>query len=301
MDVRTVVMRVLGLRTRVLVAGDAGRGDPAVLIHGVGGWAENWRQVISPIAASGRRAIAVDLPGFGESEAPRSVRRFGPREAFYPAFVAALLDELAAPRAHLVGSSMGGAIAYTAAVTMPGRTRSLALLASGGLGMDVPLFLRLATLPGTGALARMLGRPAHARGVLRTCFYDTSRIPAVLYEEAERYGLASCSEFIRALRSGVTLRGVRAGLRAHWVGQAERYPGPVLVVWGREDRVLPLRHLEGSRALFPRAEVRVIERCGHLPMVERPAELLGALLPFLDRAEAAVAPAPAVAPLTVKR
>ncbi len=289
MDVHESTIRVLGLRTRVLGSGETSARDPVVMIHGVGAWAENWREVLEPIAQTGRRAIAVDLPGFGESQSPGAVRHFGPTDAFYPRFMVALLDELGIASAHVIGSSMGGAVAYLTAVSSPERARSLVLVASGGLGTDIPISLRLATLPGTTALARRFGRPWQAHDVLRSCFYDAARIPAALYEESERYGFRSYPEFVRALRSGVTIRGVRADLRRHWVAQAGRYRGPVLVVWGREDAVLPISHLEGAKGVFPQAEVRIVERCGHLPMIERPDDFLAALLPFLARAEARAA------------
>jgi pimeloyl-ACP methyl ester carboxylesterase len=285
MDVIATTIRVMGLRTRVLSAGEASGRDGVLMIHGVGGWAENWREVMEPIARSGRRAVAVDLPGFGESEAPGRVSHFGPRDAFYPRFVLALMDELGMPAAHLVGSSMGGAVAYTTAVTAPERARSLALVASGGLGQDIALFLRLATLPGIVLGAKLFGRPGHGREVLRQCFFDARRIPAALYEEVDRYGLAAFPEFVRALRSGVTLRGVRPALRSHWIAQAVRYRGPVLVVWGREDAVIPIAHLAGAKEVFPQAEARIVEGCGHLPMIERTDEFLAALLPFIERAE----------------
>src|SRR6266508_2034076 len=148
MDViRSKMVSVMGLRTRVLEESGAGGGDPVVMIHGVGGWAENWREVMAPIARTGRRTIAFDLPGFGESDAPGDVDHFGPRDPFYPRFVGALLDELGIGSAHLVGNSMGGAVAFTAAVSQPERTRSLALVAGGGVGTEVALFLRLCTLP----------------------------------------------------------------------------------------------------------------------------------------------------------
>ena len=289
MDVRATTIDVMGLRTRVLVCGDDDRGDPVVMIHGVGGWAENWRAVMDPIARTGRRAIAVDLPGFGESEAPRRVSHFGPRDAFYPRFMVATLDALGITSAHVIGNSMGGTVAYMTAVTIPDRVRSLTLAASGGLGTDIALFLRLATLPGSIWLARRLGRREHARDVLRTCFYDASRIPEELFAEAERYGFSSYPEFVRALRSGVTIRGVRQDLRRIWMSRASSYRGPVLVVWGREDMVLPVRHLEDLRGVFPDAEVRIIERCGHLIMAERPAEFLAVTLPFIGAAERSVA------------
>jgi pimeloyl-ACP methyl ester carboxylesterase len=290
MDVmRSKMLDVMGLRTRVLEDGDTGRGDPVVMIHGVGGWAENWREVMSPIARTGRRAIAFDLPGFGESDPPGDVEHFGPRDPFYPRFVGALLDELGVASAHLVGNSMGGAVAFTAAVSQPERTRSLALVAGGGVGTDVALFLRLCTLPGVPTLSRLFGRPEQARDVLRTCFYDARRIPETLYLEAERYGFASFGEFVNALRSGVTIFGVRQSLREYWVGLASRFAGPVLVVWGREDRVLPVEHVAEAEDVMPQARVELIDRCGHLPQVERTDAFLGALLPFLDRAEAAAA------------
>ncbi|HYR92563.1 MAG TPA: alpha/beta fold hydrolase [Methylomirabilota bacterium] len=292
---------VMGLKTRVLESGDASSGragsrssggsrdTPVVMIHGVGGWAENFREVMEPIARGGRRAISVDLPGFGESESPGRVSHFGPTDAFYPKFMLALLDALGVDRAHLIGSSMGGAVAYMTAVTAPERVRSLTLAASGGLGTDIALFLRLATLPGMITLARLMGDRHQSRAVLRTCFFDAARIPEALYEESERFGFRSYPEFVRALRGGVSILGVKRGIREHWMAQATRYRGPALVVWGREDAVLPISHLAEAKAVYPQAEVVVIERCGHLPMIERTDEFLAALLPFVEGAEAAVA------------
>jgi pimeloyl-ACP methyl ester carboxylesterase len=289
MDViRSKTLGVMGLRTRVLEEGDAGGGDPVLMIHGVGAWAENFREVMGPIASTGRRAIACDLPGFGESEAPGDVAHFGPRDAFYPRFVGALLDELGVASAHLVGSSMGGTVVYTEAVTQPARIRSLTLVAGGGVGTEVAFFLRLCTLPGVPLLARVFGKPVQARGVLRTCFHDARRIPQTLYDEAERYGYPSFGEFVNALRSGVSIGGVRPSVRDYWVAQAPRYQGPVLVIWGKQDAVLPVAAAD-ARKVMPQAQIELIDDCGHLPMIERPDEFLAALLPFLDRAEAAAA------------
>jgi pimeloyl-ACP methyl ester carboxylesterase len=187
-----------------------------------------------------------------------------------------------------------------AAVTAPQRFPSLTMAAPGGLGHDIALFLRVATLPGLVTLSRLVGDRRQGRSVLRTCFYDASRIPATLYEEVDRYGFATFPEFVRALRAGVTLRGPRHDLLSHWTGLASRYAEPVLVVWGREDAVLPITHLAAVKDVFPQAERSVIERCGHLPMIERTDEFLAALLPFLDRAEHSLArhDDPQVAPLT---
>jgi 4,5:9,10-diseco-3-hydroxy-5,9,17-trioxoandrosta-1(10),2-diene-4-oate hydrolase len=241
------------------------------------------------LASTGRQVIALDLPGFGESEAPRRVRYFGPEEAFYPRFVLAAMDALGIERAHIAGNSMGGAIAYMTAVTAPARARSLVLVAPGGLGRDVAFFLRACALPGFGLVARLPRPRRAAREVLRTCFYDAGRISGELYAEAERYGNGSFPEFVRALSAGVGIRGVRRSLREAWVARASLYTGPALVVWGREDFVLPLRHLADVHRTLPQAQIAVIERCGHMAMAECPDEFLAATLPFLDRAEQAAA------------
>jgi pimeloyl-ACP methyl ester carboxylesterase len=288
MDPRTITVE--GLRTRVLVEdGRANDREPVLLVHGVGGWAENWRPVISALASTGRQIVALDLPGFGQSEAPRRVRYFGPDEAFYPRFVLGAMDALGIERAHIVGNSMGGTIAYMTAVTAPTRTRSVVLVAPGGLGRDVAFFLRACSLPGFGLVARLPRPRRAARDVLRTCFYDAGRISKELYEEAERYGNNSFPEFVRALSAGVGIRGVRRSLRAAWVARSSLYAGPALVVWGREDFVLPLRHLADVQETLPQAQIALIEHCGHMPQAERPEEFLAATLPFLDRAEQAQA------------
>jgi pimeloyl-ACP methyl ester carboxylesterase len=199
------------------------------------------------------------------------------------------MDVLGIERAHIAGNSMGGAVAYMTAVTAPQRTRSLVLVAPGGLGRDVAFFLRACSLPGFGLVARLPRPRSAAREVLRTCFYDAGRISEELYAEAERYGNSSFPEFVRALSAGVGIRGVRRSLRKAWIDRASLYAGPALVVWGREDLVLPLRHLADVHAALPQAQVALIERCGHMPQAERPEEFLAATLPFLERAEQAAA------------
>src|SRR5438093_5879867 len=134
MEPRTITVE--GLRTRVLVEDGGTDREPIVLVHGVGGWAENWRPVMPGLASTGRQVIALDLPGFGQSEAPRRVRYFGPEEAFYPRFVIAAMDVLGIERAHIAGNSMGGAIAYMTAVTAPMRTRSIVLVARKGTRLN---------------------------------------------------------------------------------------------------------------------------------------------------------------------
>lgn len=239
------------------------------------------------VAESGRRAIAVDLPGFGESDRPLRARYFHPEEPFYAPFVFSLLDALGIARAHIAGHSFGGAVAYTAAAWCPERTRSLTLVAPGGLGTTLAPDLRLLTLPGMELIARVMRTPSTTRRILHSCFYDPAMCSDELLGEALRYGPPSVGEMVRALRSSVGLReGVREGIRRQWIARGQRYGGPILVVWGRQDAILPVGHTDEMEALSTRARLKVIDRCGHFVMAERPQELLGALLPFLETAAA---------------
>jgi pyruvate dehydrogenase E2 component (dihydrolipoamide acetyltransferase) len=257
------------------------------MIHGLGGWAENWKLILPAVAESGRRAIALDLPGFGESERPRRARYFDPEDPFYAPFVFKALDALGIARAHIAGHSLGGAVAFTAAAWCPERVRSLTLVAPGGLGSSLAREFRILTLPGIGLLARLQRTPQVTRQVLYACFHDPRTCPEDVVHEAIRYGGPSVGEIVRALRSSVSFRrGVRDEIRRPWLERGARYTGPALVVWGREDAILPVSHAEDAKALSPRAEIRFIGSCGHLVMIERPRELLDVLLPFLDGAAA---------------
>lgn len=279
---RTTTIAAAGSRIRVI---EDGAGEQAVLfVHGVGGWAENWSETIARVAASGRRAIAFDLPGFGESTPVKGARYFDPREPFYPAVVDGVRRALGLERPHLVGHSLGGGIAGVTAIVHPDAWRSLTLVAPGGFGQDIALFLRVFSLPFVG-LTMWLPRPASAgRAVLESCFHDRSRIPAHLYVEGARYD-RTYPEMLRVMRAVATFRGVRRSLRAAWLARAGEYTGPVLVVWGRQDGIVPASHLNALHESYPNAELRTIEDAGHLVMPEQPDAFAAALLPFLARAE----------------
>jgi pyruvate dehydrogenase E2 component (dihydrolipoamide acetyltransferase) len=279
---RTSTIAAAGSRIRVI---EDGAGEHAVLfVHGVGGWAENWSETIERVAASGRRAIAFDLPGFGDSTKVDRAGYFDPHEPFYPAVVHAVSRALGLERPHLVGHSLGGGIAAVTAVVHPDAWRSVTLVAPGGFGPDIALFLRVFSLPFLGATT-WLPRPASAgRAVLESCFHDRAKIPAHLYEESARYD-RTYPETLRVMRAVATFRGVRRSLREAWLSRAGEYRGPVLVVWGRQDGIIPAAHVKALQETYPHAELRVIEDAGHLVMPEQPDAFAAVLLPFIDRAE----------------
>ncbi|HEY8806181.1 MAG TPA: alpha/beta fold hydrolase [Candidatus Limnocylindria bacterium] len=281
---RTTTIEVAGSRIRVI---DDGAGEQSVLfVHGVGGWAENWSEAMERVAASGRRAVAFDLPGFGESTRVPGARYFDLRDPFYPAVVDGVRRALGLGRPHLVGHSLGGGIAGVTSVVHPAAWRSLTLVAPGGFGPDIALFLRVFSLPFLG-VTTWLPRPASAgRAVLESCFSDRARIPAHLYVESARYD-RTYPETLRVMRAVATFRGVRRSLRETWLARAGEYAGPVLVVWGKQDGIIPAAHLRALQETYPKAELKVIADAGHLVMAEQPDAFAATLLPFLERAERA--------------
>src|SRR2546428_9423849 len=174
------------------------------------------------------------------------------------------MDALGIEHAHLVGNSLGGSIVGTVAFTSPERVRSVTLAAGGGLGLDVARSLRLCCLPGMGLVARLPFGASSAHASVRTLFYDPARIPAEMYREAVRYGLPSFPEFVRVMAAGLDLRGVRPALRDAWLARASRYTGPVLVVWGREDTVIPAQHPAHVHRSRPQPQVRRTDTRGHV-------------------------------------
>jgi pimeloyl-ACP methyl ester carboxylesterase len=268
-----------GVRARVVQEGE---GEPVLLVHGVAAWAENWSLTMPAAAAAGYRAVAVDLPGFGQSERAPKPKYFDPPEPYYVRFVRDVMDVLELERPHVVGHSMGGAVATAAASTMPERFASLTLVAPGAFGTVVPLSLRLSSFRVATLFAR-LAPTALVRSSLQSCFADPAAVPAWLHEQALRYARAGGAvEFTRVMHYGVSLRGLRARLRDPWEEKVRALRLPTLVVWGRQDAIVPLAQLEEVRARLPHAKVVVLDRAGHLVQIERAQQFNGALLAFLD-------------------
>jgi pimeloyl-ACP methyl ester carboxylesterase len=277
-DERERYVRAGSVRARVI---ESGEGEPVLLIHGVGGFAENWRPTMEALASSGFRPIACDLPGFGRSERARRARYFDPQEPYYARFIAELLDALDIESADVVGHSLGGAVAAVSAISFPERVRRLILVAPGGFGTTLASSFRMFSLPLLDRLAPFVSDRL-IRDVVCANFADPSCAPDWLFDDAVRYSRAGgAAEFARVLRTVVTLRGVRPELIAAWEERGATLRSPALVVWGRLDRVLPVEHAQAAIARIPNARLEIIEDAGHLVMLERPKEFARALLAFL--------------------
>jgi pimeloyl-ACP methyl ester carboxylesterase len=252
-----------GRRVRYRVGG---AGPSVVLLHGIVRSLEDWREQ-HELLEDRFRVVSVDLPGFGGSE-PLAEPTTLPALA---RFVEDFLDAagVAGP-VHLVGNSLGGAIAMQVAVQAPHRVASLVLVDSAGFGREVTLALRLLAIR---PLARLLLRPSRwgARQAERSIFHNPAFATDARIEHA--YRLAQRPHAARVLlelsRSLGTLRGVRPEWRKHLLEAVAGLEIPILVVWGSSDRILPAAHLKAAAARLPHARTHLFEDTGHMPQIER--------------------------------
>ena len=255
-------------RLRVLDIGH-GDGPPIVLVHGFGAdlnaWMFNQPALAAGLLSNGRRVVALDLPGHGGS-----VRQVGAGDA--ETFSAALFDALAAldiNRFHLVGHSMGGAIALLLASKIPQRVASLTLLAPAGLGPEI----NVAFIDGFVKVQRR----REAQELLAALVHDPSLISRAMVEETLRYkrldGVPAALDAIARAwfpdgEQALDLRSALAGLKA-----------PVQIIWGRDDRIIPVAH---AAALADKVPVHILDAAGHLPQMEKAGEVNRLIAGFVE-------------------
>lgn len=250
----------------------AGTGPAVVLLHGFASSIVTWRDVM-PALARDHDVIALDFPGFGGSE----IREGLPPSA-YPGLVAGLMEGLGLPRASLVGNSLGAGVAVVVAARHPQRVDRLVLIDSVGYNLasaDRPWLLRVA---GRKPVARLvealpLRRPLVTLA-LRQIFDDDRLVTRERIDEYVapllRPGAVAAAQALLASGDDLGLPAVVAQVRA-----------PTLVLWGRDDQWIPAEQADRFLAAIPGSRKVVIERCGHMPQEERPAEVSRLLEEFL--------------------
>jgi len=263
----TRYLLVDGARIRYI---DAGRGVPVVFLHGLGASMYAWRKNLAAVAAAGFRVIAFDNRGFGLSDKPAAPYD----NAAYARLAIALMDSLRLTDAVLVGHSMGGAIAAQVAIEYPRRVRGLVLVGSAGLGARDPLLFRMARWPVLGRVVLAFrGRGFTAR-LLRSTYFDPVRVTAA--DVDQYYAPVAQPQYGRALMG--VLRQFRFDALQ---GRLDRIAAPTLVLWGEEDRWVPLGLGRALAAGITRSAFLSVARAGHSVQEEAPDEVNHLVIRFL--------------------
>lgn len=260
---------------------------PLVLVHG---WLMShyyFRSIIDALEKD-REVIALDLPGHGESDRPR------PGDFAYdlPAFanvVDEVMDRLGVARADVLGASMGGGTALTLAARHPERVERLILVAGAVYPPPVlPVDAKLALLPGVGSLLfkHAFGRREFERGARFLSVRDANSIDDewvdYFWARFNRAGARDAS--YACLQMLCTLSQNN--------GDPGRVRAPTLLVWGDEDRMVPLSSGKRLARAIAGARLEIIPACGHMPHVERPQQLLRVVRSFLAEPASSLAATP---------
>jgi pimeloyl-ACP methyl ester carboxylesterase len=265
---------VNGLQIRYRDTG--GAGVPIVLTHGIGGSLELWQPQLDALGKT-HRLIAWDVPNHGLSGLTGRAEDWNSYAAWYLSFA----DALGLAQFIAAGNSMGGALSLRLAGLAPARVRGVVLANAASLGRDVFPVFRLMTLP---ILGEVMNKPS-AKGVdmaLSAIVKDKSCVSADLRAAMLRnqFKEGGAAAFVATLRATTNLFGQRADVWQESHSLLAELDVPMLVMHGRQDAVLPLKHSEAAAKLARRAQLVVLENCGHTPQIEKPAEFNAALVSF---------------------
>ncbi|WP_194818262.1 alpha/beta fold hydrolase [Nocardia sp. XZ_19_385] len=258
---------------------EAGSGPPLVLLHGSGPGVSGWANFGGnlPVLAEHFRCLILDQPGFGGSARPEVYERNYLRISADG--VIGLLDQLDLPSAHLLGNSMGGAVATLVALEHSQRVDRLVLMAPGGVGVNV-----LGPEPSEG-IRRLLDftmDPTRDRVLdwLRTMVFDQSILTDELVDT--RLRTAADPAAIAALRDAyATFADPALADQVPLWARLRGLRNEVLMLWGRDDRVTPAEGALLPSRQLPNADLRLFGRCGHWVQIERKAAFERAVTDFL--------------------
>jgi pyruvate dehydrogenase E2 component (dihydrolipoamide acetyltransferase) len=245
-----------GRRFRYLALGE-GEGPPIIFLHGFGGDLNNWQYNQEALAES-HATYAVDLPGHGGSS-----KDLGPGHVHIGALAAAMLDFLDAKgigKAHLVGHSLGGAVALDLALNHAERVASATLICSAGLGPEI----NMDYIDGF----MQAKRRKQLQPVLEMLVADPAMISREMIEDVLKFKRLDGVETALGRIIDDTFAGGRQALEL--TGRLGELKVPVQVIWGREDRIIPARHAEGLPAGL---KVHVLAGAGHMVHMEKAPEV----------------------------
>lgn len=260
---------------------EIGEGEPIIFVHGIAGCWRNWLENLPYFAAHGYRAIAIDLPGFGDSPMPS----WEITMSDYGRVIHDFCERLGVDRvAALVGNSMGGFVGTEAVIEEPERFDRLVLISAAGISFaewqgksfDAGRRIFKAAIPFmSGDRQAYWSRPRGRKLAFGRLFRNPNKLrPELLAEQ---------------VRPGLQAPGFSDALAAIWGydtrARLQEIEIPTMVVWGLNDQIVPVEAALGYHRLIPNSRLEMFERTGHLPMLERPQRFNPLLEEFIESSQ----------------
>ena len=235
-------------------------GDAIVMIHGFGANKDNWTRLAGHLTDD-FNVYAIDLPGHGDSSKPLDI---GYRLEDQAGYVAKILEALSVEDAHIMGNSMGGAITALYAANYPGKVKSAVLFDPAGI---LEYESELVDLVMEGDNPLIPKKPGDFERLMEFALEKEPFVPWPIMGVMEERAIAN-----RDINEVIFAAIRDAGFESDFRNAITRIQAPVLIIWGKEDRVINYRNGEVFAAAIPNARLELMDGIGHAPMVEAPAE-----------------------------
>lgn len=256
-----------------------GEGPDLIFIHGLSGCWQNWLEQL-PHFARDHRVIAVDLPGFGQSEMPAEEISI----SGYADTIDALMTELGVDSARIVGNSMGGFIAAEMAFSYPERVERLVLAAAAGISITNLYRRPMLTAARAGTAVGYFRMTRRREVVVRPRLRHIALAAVVRHPALIHPGLVH--EFTRGVEAPGPVPALDALMTYDIRDRLEEITCPTLLVWGEKDLLVPVADAEEFERRIPDARKVSLEDTGHLPQIERAGRFNRELLSFLHQPSA---------------
>jgi pimeloyl-ACP methyl ester carboxylesterase len=259
---------------------DSGSGPVVLFIHGFLGSQQHWAHLVDNMDDD-QRVLVPDLFGHGESAKPLGDYSL----SSHAATLRDILDHLGIERVTLVGHSLGGGIAMQFIYLFPERVDRLVLVAAGGLGREVNMMLRAATLPGAQQVLSVIASPrvlsrvqALGRRASRLGWRPGSDLGTAWRGFSSLADRESRRAFLATTRAVIDIGGQSVSAHDHLAGVRAI---PTLIVWGSKDRMIPAWHALSAQRAVPECRVELFEGAGHFPHLDDPDRFARVLREFI--------------------
>jgi pimeloyl-ACP methyl ester carboxylesterase len=273
-ELRSGEVSVDGVRAPLIEAGPTDSPEAVVFVHGNPGSRLDWEHLVTQVGGLGR-AIAFDMPGFGQADKPRG---FDYSVEGYAQFIGSALDELGIQRAHLVLHDFGGAFGFCWAAEHPDAFQSAVLFNTGTWTQRQ--WHRVAKLWRRPIVGELVMAMINRRGWRRTMDAGERPLPRPVVDRMyDDFGRGTRRAVLRLYRATPLPYPPAVG----WSATLAQLDRPALILWGAGDPFLSKRRVKDLKQPFPNAEVRLLERSGHFPFLDDPDGSADAVISFLRK------------------